>query len=137
MKRYPALRSPRRPSCSIPYNFAKSKLGKAGGLKEKNQGAEGARRPPGWRGAEAGSAALSSCRGSSSPKFPDSLPPLPLHPRRPGARIPAGWCNSPNMRHPFAGAAERCPSRALGERPEGVRMHRCHQDAGPPTLNLG
>lgn len=102
---------------------------------EGAEGAEGLRRQarPGWPQRPPGRpAALLSCRGSSSPKFPGSLPGLLACPaawsRNPGGGTPKP--NAPPLRDP-----PKAPSRPPGDNPLRCQDTQMPPGPGPPTLS--
>lgn len=110
---------PRRHSSSIPTTSFSQSWARLADCKRKKRVQRGRDARPGWRGRRGRRrAALLSCRGSSSPKFPGSLP-RPDHPRPAWSRNP-GWAGA-TARTPRAGTSESCPFRVLRQNPLGCQ----------------
>ncbi|XP_013371557.1 PREDICTED: uncharacterized protein LOC106148928 [Chinchilla lanigera] len=118
--------------------------GPAGELKEEKEGEEGRDARPRSLAAEAAEArrraSLSSCRGSSSPKFPGSLP-WSAYPSQHPARIPAAKVQ-PDVRNPAQRPHRAAPSRAGGHtgmthlRPPGSVPHPVDRLPRPLLVHL-
>lgn len=113
---------PKAPLFQHLYSLSQSWAGRAESNGGKKAGAEGARRAACRGGRGKRRAALLSCRGSSSPKFPGSRP-RPARPRPAWSRAP-GWtpCIGPSRSSPpsLRGDLRKLPFLGTWGKPTGV-----------------
>ena len=124
---------PRRQPSSIPTTSFNQSRARLADCKRKKRARRGRDARPGWRGRRGRRrAALLSCRGSSSPKFPGSLPRPDHPPVRLGAGIPAGPVQLPEP--PAPGPQKAALSGHFGKTHWDAKMH---MPPGAPTGNVG